>query len=124
MNGNSCCKRLIHTLLFSDYNYFCFPLVIDVQSLSHVQLSVTPCTAACQFPLSTISQSLFRFMSIEPVKLSNHLILCCSLLLLPSIFPSIRVFLSESALSNRKHWSFNFSISPSNECSGWIFFRD
>ena len=99
--------------------------VATVQSLSCVRMSVTPWTAARQAPLSsTVSWSWLRFMSIESVMLSNYFILCCSLLLLPSIFPSIRVFLSESALSNRKHWSFNFSISPSNECSGWIFFRD
>ena len=89
-----------------------------VQPLSCVRLLVTPWTAACQAPLSfTVSQSLLRFMSIESVILSNHLILCCPLLLLPSIFPSIRVFSIESALHIRwpKYWSFSFSISPSNE---------
>ena len=125
MNGNYCCKRLIHTLPFSHYNYFCFPVFTVVQSLSHGQLFVTPWTAACQFPLSTISRSLLRFMSIESVKLSNHLILCCALLLLPSIFASIRVFPSASALLIRwlKYWSFSVSISPSNEYSGLISFR-
>ena len=73
----------------------------------------------------TISQSLLRFMSIESVMLSNHLILCCPLLHLPSIFPSIRVFFNELALCIRwpKYWSFSFTISPSNEHSGLISFR-
>ena len=83
---------------------------------------------SCSMPGSlsfTISQRLFKFMSIESVMPSNHLILCCLLLLLPSIFPSIRVFSNESALSIRwpKCWSFSFSISPSNEYSGLISFR-
>ena len=98
----------------------------SVQSLSHVQLFVTPWTAACQASLSiTKSQSLPRLMSIESVMTSNHLILCCHLLLLLSIFPSIRVFSNESALCIRlpKYWSFSFSISPSNEYSGLISFR-
>ena len=97
-----------------------------VQSLNHVQLFVIPWIAACQASLSfTISQSLARFMSIESVILSNHLILCHPLLLLTSIFPSIRVFFNESAVCIRwpKYWSFNFSISPSNEYSGLISFR-
>ena len=79
---------------------------------------VTPWTAACQASLSiTNPQSLLKPMSIESVMPSNHLILCCPLLLLPSIFPSIRVFSEESALPIRwpKHWSFSFSISPSSE---------
>ena len=100
-------------------------LVSSVQLLSRVQLFATPWTAACQASLSIInSQSLVRFMSIESVMPSNHLILC-PLLLLPSIFPSIRVFFSESVLCIRwpKHWSFSFSISPSNEHSGLISFR-
>ena len=85
-----------------------------------------PWTAACQAPLpSTISWSLFKFMSIESVMLSNHLILCCPLLLLPSIFPNIRAFSNESTLRIRwpKYWSFSFSISPSSEYSGLISFR-
>ena len=91
-------------------------------------LFVTPWTEACQASLSfTISWSLLKLMSIEKVLLSNHLILCRPLLLMPSIFPSIRVFSSESALHIRwpKYWSFSFSfsISPSNEYSGLIFFR-
>ena len=79
-----------------------------------------------QAPLaSTISQNLLRFMSIELVMLSSHFILCYPLLLLPSIFPSIRVFSSELALCITwpKYWSFNFSLSPSNEYSGLVFFK-
>ena len=90
---------------------------------SHVQLFATPWTAARQASLSyTISWSLPKFMSIALVMPSNHLILCCPLLLLPSIFTSIRVFSNESALHIResKYWSFSFSISPSNEYSGLI----
>ena len=97
-----------------------------VQALSHVWLFVTPWTTACQASLSiTISQSLFKLMSIESVTLSNYLILCHPLLLLPSILPSIRVFSNELALCIRwpKYWSFSFSISPSNEYSGLISFR-
>jgi len=91
-----------------------------VQSPSHIQLFLTPLTATCRASLSfTISQSLLKLMSIESVMPSNHLILCHPLLLLPSIFPSIRVFSNESVLpfSWPKYWSFSFSISPSNECS-------
>ena len=101
-------------------------VVVLVQSLSHAQFFVTPRTAACQASLSfTISQSLLRFTFIELVMLSNHLILCSYLLLLPSIFPSIRVFSNESALCIRwtKCWSFSFSLSPSNEDSGLISCR-
>ena len=97
-----------------------------MQLLSHVRLFATPWTAACQASLSiTNSQSLLKLMSIESVMPSNHLILCCLLLFLPSIFPSIRVFSNESVLHIRwpKNWSFSFSISPSNEYSGLIFFR-
>ena len=100
--------------------------VSSVQSLSHVQLFAIPWTTARQASLSiTNSWSLFKLMSIESVMLSNHLILCRSLLLLPSIFPSIRVFSNESVLHFRwpKYRSFSFSISPSNEYSGLIFFR-
>ena len=100
--------------------------VSSVQSLSHVRLSATPRITARQASLSiTISQSLLKLMSIELVMPSNHLILCRPLLLLPSIFPSIRVFSSESALHIRwpKDWSFSFSISPSSEYSGLISFR-
>ena len=87
---------------------------------------MTPWTAALWTSLSfTVSQSLLKLMSIELVMPSNHLILCCPLLLLPSIFPSIRVFSNELALHIRwpKYWSFSFSNSPSNECSGLISFR-
>ena len=110
-----------------------------VQSLSRVWLFVTPWTAACQAPLSFIvSQSLLKFMSIESVMLSNHFTLCCPLLLLPLVFPSIsvltfpstgvlvfpsiRVFSNESAFCIRwpKYWSFRFSISPPNDYSGWF----
>ena len=97
-----------------------------VQSLSHVWLFVTLWTAARQASLSiTNSQSLLKFMSIEWVMPSNHLILCHPLLLPPSILPSIRVFFSESALSIRwpKYWSSSFSISLSNEYSELISFR-
>ena len=90
-----------------------------------VWLSATPRIAACQVPLSsTFSQSLLQFMSVELVMPSNHLILCHPLLLLPSAFPSIRVFSNESALCIRwpKYWSFSFS--PSNEYSGLISFRN
>ena len=95
----------------------------SVQSLSHVQLFATPRTTACQASLSFInSQSLLKFMSIESVMPSNHLIICYPFLLPPSIFPSIRVFSNESVLPIRwpKCWSFSFSISPSNEYSGLI----
>ena len=97
-----------------------------VQLLSHVQLFATPWIAVCQAPLSsTISWSLLKLMSKESVMLPNHLILCCPLLLLPSILPSIRVFSNESALHIKwpKYWSFSFDISPSNEYSGFISFR-
>ena len=92
----------------------------SVQSLSHVQLFATPWTAAHQASLSiTISWSLLKLTSIESVMSSNQLILCCPLLLPPSIFPSIRVFSNESVLHIRspKYWSFSFRISPSNEYS-------
>ena len=100
--------------------------VIVSQSLSHVQLFVTPWKAACQSLLSsTIYRNLLKFISIESGMLSNHLILCHPLLLLPPVFPSIRVFSNELALCIKwsKHWSLGFSISPSNEYSGLISFR-
>ena len=102
----------------------CVCVVVVVQLLSHVWLFGTSQTAACQTSLSfTISQNLLKLMSIELVMPSNHLILCRPFLLLPSIFPSIRVFSSELAFRIRwpKYWS--FSISPSNEYSGLISFR-
>ena len=94
-------------------------------SQSVVSDSATPWTAACQASLSfTNSRSLLKLMAIESVIPSNHLILCHPLLLLPSIFPSIRVFSKESVLIRwPKYWSFSFSISPSNEYSGLISFR-
>ena len=95
----------------------------SVQSLSHVRLFVTPWTEVCQASMSiTNFWSLLKLMSIESVMPSNHLIICRPLLLLPSIFPSIRVFSNESVLHIRwpKYWSFGFSISPSNEYSGLI----
>jgi len=103
---------------------FLRPLVPSVQLLSAVRLFATPWTATHQASLSiTNSQSLLKLMSIKSVMPSNHLILCHPLLLLPSIFPSIRVFSNESVLHMRwpKYWS--FSISPSNEYSGLISFR-
>ena len=100
--------------------------VQSVQTLSCVRLFATPWTAAHQASLSiTNSQSLFKLMFIESVIPSNHLILCRPLLLLPSIFPSIRVFSKESVLHIRwpKYWSCSFSISSYNEYSGLIYFR-
>ena len=91
-----------------------------VQPLSRIRLLVIPWTAARQASLSfTISWSLLKFMSTEPVMLSNYLMLCHPLLLLPSIFPNIRVFSNEWP----KCWSFSFSVSPSNEYSGLVSFR-
>ena len=104
--------------------FFLFAAVV-VQLLSHVQLVVNPWTAALQASLPfTISQSVLKFISIESVMPSNHLVLCHPLLLLPSIFPGIRVFSSESALCIMwlKEYSFNFSIIPSNKYSGLIYF--
>ena len=101
-------------------------IVVVVQSLSWVHLFATPWTAACQASRSiTNSQSLLKLMSIVSMMPSNHLILYRSLLLPSSVFPSIRVFSNESVLCIRwpKHWSFSFSISPSNEYSGLISFR-
>ena len=101
-------------------------MIIVVQSLSRVWLFVTPWTVACQASMSfTIFWSLLKFMYIELVMKSNHLILYCPLLLLPSIFLSIRGFSNGSALCIRwpKYWSFSFSISPSSEYSGLLSFR-
>ena len=103
-----------------------FTGISSVQLLSCVQLFATPWTAARQAPLSiTNSWSPPKPMSVKPVMPSNHLIFCHPLLLLPSIFPSIRVFSNESALCIRwpKYWSFSFNISPSNEHPGLISFR-
>ena len=115
----ACCA--METFIPSGRNQFSL-----VQSLSHVRPFATPWTAASQVSLSiTNSWSLLKLMSIESVMPSSHLILCHPLLLPPSIFPSIRVFSNESVLCIRwpKHWSFSFSISPSNEYSGLISFR-
>ena len=98
----------------------------SVQSPSHAWLLATPWTAACQASLSfTNSWSLLKLMSFESVMPSNHLVFCRPLLLLPPIFPSIRIFSNKSVLCIRwpKYWSFSFSISPSNEYSGLISFR-
>ena len=104
----------------------CWICCCSVQLLSHVWLFATPRTAPRQASLSiTNSQSLLKLMSIALLIPWNHLVLCCLLLLLPSIYPSIRVFSNESVLHIRwpKYWSFSFSISPSNEYSGPISFR-
>ena len=108
-----------HCLLWVTFSSF---IIAVVQSLTCAWFFATPGTAACQASLSfTISWSFLKLTSIESVMPSNHLILCYFLLLLPSIFPSIRVFSSESVLLIRwtKYWSFSFSISPSNEYPGW-----
>ena len=120
-------KNLLNNMYIYIYIYiYTYNWISSVQSLSRVQLFVTPWTAACQASLSiSNSRSLPKLMSIESVMPSNHFILCCPLLLLPSIFPSIRVFSNESALRIKwpKYWSFSFNISPSNEYPGLISFR-
>ena len=126
-----CCQFLkVFQVFIESFNFRFFCIsgwgTSSVQSLSHVQFFDNPWTAACQASLSTInSQCLLKLMFIESLMQSNHLILCHSLLLLPSIFPSIRVFSNESVCHIRwpKYWSFSFSISPSNEYSGLIPFR-
>ena len=100
--------------------------MVVAQLLSHVQIFVTSWAVACQASLSfTVSHSLLKLMSAESVMPSSHIILCCPLLLLSSIFPSLKVFSNVSALCIRwpKYWSFSFSISPSNEYSGLTSFR-
>ena len=126
---------LNRTSILNHWLYSCFYVIntlqllayfSSVQLLSHVWLFVTPWTAAHQASLSiTNSWSLLKLISIESVMPSNHLVLCCHLLLPPSIFPSIRVFSNESVLHIRwpKYWSFSFSIRPSNEDTGLISFR-
>ena len=120
-------KKKVHSLLVTpSYWLHNNSVSISVQSLSRVQLFATPWTVARQASLSiTNSQSLLKLMSIESMMPSNHLILCRPLLLLSSVFPSIRLFSNESVLPIRwpKYWSFSFSISPSNEYSGLIAFR-
>ena len=112
---------------FSFVQWLGHGIVVVFQLLNHVWLFVTPWTAARQASLSfTISQSSLKLMSIETMMPSNHLILCHSLLLLPSVFPSIKVFSNESALRIRwpEYWSFSFSNSPSNEeNSGLVSFK-
>ena len=122
-------KYIIYIYAYVDINlyphwYWFFLVTAIVQLLSCVPFFETTRTITRQVPLSsTISQSLLKFMFTESVMISNHLILCCHLLLLPSIFPNIRVFSNESVLCLRwpKNWS--FSISPSNEYSRFISFR-
>ena len=116
-------NHTVRTVFVSAFSHSTFS---SLQSLSRVWLFATPWTAACQVSLSiTNSRSPPNPMSIELVMPSNHFILCGPLLLLPSIFPSIRVFSNESALRIRwpKYWSFSFSISPSNEHPGLMSFR-
>ena len=115
---------------FSDVSCFEWPWflrsIVVAQLLRHVRLFVTPKTAACQASLSiTIFQSFLKLMSIKSVMPSNHLILGCPLLLMPSILPSIKVLFDKSVLYIRwpEYWSFSFSISPSSECSRLISFR-
>ena len=101
-------------------------ILSSVQSLSSIQLFETPWTAVCQASLSfPISWTLLKLMSMELVMPSNHLVLCHPFLLLPSFFPSMRVFSNGSTLCIRwpKYWSLSFSINPSNEYSGFISFR-
>ena len=120
--GPSCSPHHTHSVLE--------PLAsspVALQLLSHVQLFANPWTAARQASLSfTISWSSLKFVSVESLMSSNHLVLCRPLLILPSIFPSIRIFTNESALCITwpKYWSFSFSISPSNEYSGLISFMN
>ena len=124
-----CRAPLLLPSIFPSIRVFSNELVLcisSVQSLSHVQFFATPQTAACQASLSiTNSRSSPKLMSIELVIPSNHLILCHAPLLLPSIFPSIRVFSNESALRIRwpTYWSCSFNISPSDEHPGLISFR-
>ena len=113
------------------YYYYCSliknSLCCVLSRFSRVRLFATPWTAALQASLSiTNSWSLLKLMSIESVMPSNHLVLCCPLLLLPSIFPSIRVFSNESIhlMKWPKYWNFSFSVSPSNEHPGLIFRMD
>ena len=120
------CYKLVVWRMLYKWNHRGYNIFSSVQMLSRVQLFVTPWITACQPSLSiTNSRSTPKPMSIELVMASNHLIPCRPLLLLPSIFPSIRVFSNESALHIRwpKYWSFSFNISPSNEHPGLISFK-
>ena len=117
---------LIHVVVQQKPIQHCKAIIFSVQLLSHARLFATPWTAACHASLSiTHSWSLLKLMANKSVMPSNHLILCCPLLLLLAIFPSIRAFSNESVLCIRwpKYWSYSFSISPSNEYSGLISFR-
>ena len=112
--------------IYKDLEYLKLRYIDHFSSVAQsVRLFETPRTAACQASLSINSRSLLKLMSIESVMPSNHLILCCPLLLPPSMFPNIKVFYTESVLCIRwpKYWSFSFSISLSNEYSGLISFR-
>ena len=121
--------RILVKLLFSTLSLFCLAEVVSVQFSSVTQSCLTFCNSMnCSTPGFPVDHQLWSFlklMSIESVMPSNHLILCCPLLLHPSIFPSIRVSSNESALFIRlsKYWSFSFNISPSNEHQGLISFR-
>ena len=119
-------EAVVHIYTMQYYSAIKINAFQSVQSLSCVRLFATPWTTAHQVSLSiTNSQSLLKFMSIELVMSSNHLVFCRPLLLPPSIFPGFRIFSNESALwiSWPKYWSFSFSISPSNDYSGLISFR-
>ena len=126
---NECNSPIVWTFFGTEFLWDCnenwhFPILWPLLSFSNVRCFVTP--AACLASLSiTNSRSLLKLMSVESVIPSNYLIVCHPLPLLPSVFPSIRVFSSESVLHIKwpKYWSFNFTISPSNEYSGLIFFR-
>ena len=130
---NNAAMNISGTCIFINECFHCLPytgkLLLDhmvIQSLSRVRLFVTPWIDEHQASMTiTNSQSSLKLMSVKLVMPSNHLILCCPLSLLPSIFPSFRVFSNESALHIRwsKYWIFSFSINPSNECSGLICFR-
>ena len=129
-NGNTCSQRTvklrIQNIFMKRQTTYITGLSVSQFSYSVISDSVTPSTAAHQAsPSITNSQNLFKLMSIKSMMPSNHLILCCPLLLLPSIFPSIRVFSNESSLHITwpKYWSFSFSINPSNEYLGLISFR-
>ena len=124
MHGRKKCMSC--SLIYHQCLAFCLTFVVIVQLLSCVQLFANPWIAAHQASLSsTICQSFLKPMSIQSVMPSNHLILCRPLLLLPSVFPSIKVFSNELALHIRwpKYWSFSFNISLSKEYSGLISFR-
>ena len=127
--GKNHCNRPVRFYFrcgFCVFFFFLLLIISSVQLLSHVQLFVTPWTAAPQASLSITNSRSLLILSVHWVgDASQYLILCCPLLLLTSIFPSIRVFSSESVLHIRwpKHWHFSFSVSPSNKYSGLIFLR-